>query len=90
MIDFPANPANGQIIILGDNKYIWNAATSQWKSYNTVATGGATDTVFYLNSNTVTSNYTIPVGQNAMSAGPITIADGVTVSIPDGSVWTII
>jgi hypothetical protein len=54
------------------------------------ATGGGNDAVFYVNGQTVTANYTIPSGQNAMSAGPITIADGVTVTISDGSVWTVV
>jgi hypothetical protein len=54
------------------------------------ATGGGNDAVFYVNGQTVTANYTIPSGQNAMSAGPITIADGVTVNLADGSVWTIV
>ena len=54
------------------------------------ATGGGNDDAFYENTNTITSDYTITVGKNAMSAGPITIADGATVTIPDGSVWTIV
>jgi hypothetical protein len=48
------------------------------------------DTVIYENFQTVRSNYTITTGSNAMSAGPITIADGVVVTIPDGSDWTIV
>lgn len=44
----------------------------------------------YENVQTVSASYSITTGTNAMSAGPITIADGVTVSIPDGSAWTII
>lgn len=43
-----------------------------------------------INSATVSANYTIPSGSNAVSAGPITIADGVTVTIPSGSVWAIV
>ena len=54
------------------------------------ATGGGNDDAFYENTNTITSDYTITAGKNAMSAGPITIADGATVTIPDGSVWTIV
>lgn len=53
------------------------------------ATGGGVDDVFYENSQIVTADYTITSGKNAMSAGPITIADGVTVTIPDGSTWSI-
>jgi len=33
----------------------------------------------FLNANTVTANYTIPPGYNALSAGPITIPDGIVV-----------
>lgn len=54
------------------------------------ATGGGNDDVFYENSKIVTADYTITSGKNAMSAGPITIADGVTVTIPDGSTWSIV
>jgi len=54
------------------------------------ATGGGTDDVFYENSQTVTSNYTLTAGKNAMTAGPITINSGVTVTIPSGSAWVIV
>ena len=46
--------------------------------------------VFFENDTTLTSSYTITAGKNAMTAGPITIADGVTVTIPDGSTWTVV
>lgn len=42
------------------------------------------------NTPTISANYSISTGSNAMSAGPITIADGITVVVPDGSVWTIV
>lgn len=45
---------------------------------------------FFTNPVTVTANYTIPVGENAMSAGPVTVVNGVIVTVPDGSVWTIV
>lgn len=54
------------------------------------ATGGGADQVFFQNSQTVTTSYAIPSGKNAMTAGPITINSGVTVTIPTGSVWSII
>lgn len=65
-----------------------NSGTS-WGSLGG-ASGGGADAVFYLNDQTVNNSYTIPAGQNAMSSGPITIADGVVVSISDGSVWTVL
>lgn len=54
------------------------------------AIGGGNDAVFYENENTVTTSYTITSGKNAMSAGDITIADGVTVTVPSGSRWVIV
>ena len=58
------------------------------------ATGGGSDRVFFENEVTVDTNYTIgtTLGQtaNALSAGPITISAGVTVTIPSGSVYTVI
>jgi hypothetical protein len=61
-----------------------------WSSVGGGATGGGSDDVFYENGQNVTANYTITSGKNAMSAGPITVDSGVTVTVPSGSVWTIV
>jgi hypothetical protein len=45
---------------------------------------------FFLGNINITSNYTVPSGSNAMTPGPITIADGVTVTVSDGSTWTVV
>ena len=54
------------------------------------ATGGGSDEIFYENSQTVTTDYTISNNKNAMSAGPITINNGVSVTVPSGSTYTIV
>lgn len=54
------------------------------------ATGGGTDEIFYENDQNVTTDYTITDGKNAMSAGPITINSGVTVTIGAGETWTVV
>lgn len=54
------------------------------------ATGGGTDEVFYENDQTVTTNYTIPTGKNAMTTGPITINSGVSVTVSAGSTWVVL
>lgn len=54
------------------------------------ATGGGNDEIFYENGQTVTTNYTITNGKNAMSAGPITINAGVTVTVGTGETWTVV
>lgn len=53
------------------------------------ATGGGADEIFYENGKTVNVDYTITSGKNAMSAGPITIASGITVTVPSGSTWVV-
>lgn len=52
--------------------------------------GGASDLIFYENGQTVTSSYSITTGNNAMTAGPVTVNSGATVTIPSGSTWTIV
>ncbi len=54
------------------------------------AVGGGTDRVFYENDQTVNTNYTITTNKNAMSAGPVTVANGITVTVPNGSTWTVV
>lgn len=48
--------------------------------------GGA----IYENSQTISSTHTIPVGSNGMSAGPVTINNGVSLTISNGSTYTIV
>ena len=55
-----------------------------------VPTGGGSDEIFFTNGQTVTTNYTIPTNYNAVTAGPVTINSGVTVTIPSGSTWAVV
>lgn len=63
---------------------------SVWGALGGGATGGGADAVFYENDQTVLNDYTITSGKNAMTAGPVTIDDGVTVTIPTGSRWVVV
>lgn len=54
------------------------------------ATGAGGDDVFYENGQTVTTSYTLTTNKNAMSAGPITINSGATVTIPSGASWVVV
>jgi len=42
------------------------------------------------NKQTVAADYTITDGYNAMSAGPITVDTGVTVTVNTGETWTVV
>ena len=56
--------------------------------------GGSTDHIFYENGQTVNTNYTLGttlgVASNAVTAGPIAVVSGVTITIPSGSTWTVV
>ena len=56
------------------------------------ATGGNSggNAVFWENQQTVTHSYSISANRNAGSFGPITINNGITVTIPSTSNWTIV
>jgi hypothetical protein len=82
--------------------YYSDGTSGQWvevkaNSADTAALEARVDTLeskadfpIQLNTQTISANYTIPAGYNGMSAGPITISDGVVVTIPDGSSWSIV
>tara|TARA_R110000803_G_scaffold4054_9_gene13936 strand:- start:7380 stop:7733 length:354 start_codon:yes stop_codon:yes gene_type:complete len=63
---------------------------TSWGSVGGGATGGGADEVFVENDQTVTTDYTIPTGRNAMSTGAITINTGITVTVSTGSNWVVI
>jgi hypothetical protein len=63
---------------------------ASWSSLGGGATGAGGDTVFNLNSPTVTTSYSLPAGKNAMSVGAITINSGVTVTVPSGARWVVL
>ena len=61
-----------------------------WGEVAAGASGAGSDKIFWENGQTVTQNYTITNNQNAMSAGPITINNSVTVTVGTGETWTIV
>jgi len=61
-----------------------------WGAIGGGAPGGGSDDVFYENGQTVTTNYTLTTSKNAMSAGPVSIDSGATVTIPSGQSWSIV
>ena len=85
----PGSPAAGQLrynTTLGK----FEGYTTAWSSVGGGATGGGSDTVFYENTRTVTTNYSISASNNAHSVGPITVNSGITVTIPSGARWIVL
>jgi hypothetical protein len=64
-----------------------NATTASWATLDTDA--NTTTKGLYEHEHTIDANYSITSGNNALSAGPITISTGVSVTIPTGSTWVI-
>jgi hypothetical protein len=71
-----------------------SGSAPQWSTSISLTTVTAQTVVasngIYVSSATVSASYSIPSGSNAMSTGPITVDSGVTVTVPSGSVWTVI
>jgi len=86
----PGSPVGGMLRFNDDSDKFEGYNGTAWSSVGGGATGGGSDDVFYENAQNVTANYTITSGKNAMTAGPITIDSGVTVTVPSGSVWTVV
>ena len=72
----------------------WNADETSAEVFDgtewaAVGGGNTTDQGLYEHANTISENYVMTAGNNALTAGPITINTGVSVSIPTGSTWVI-
>ena len=87
--DSSGNPAaltvgsSGQTLVSDGTDISWGEAAAG-------ATGGGSDKVFWENAQAVTADYTITNNYNAGSFGPITINNGVTVTVGSGETWTIV
>ena len=83
------SPANGM--------FRYNTTTDEFEGYSESAWGSigggggaSADGVIYENATTISNNYTLTSGTNGFSVGAITIATGVTVTIPTGQRWVIL
>jgi hypothetical protein len=60
---------------------------SAWGSIGGSASAGG---AIYENANAISADYTITTNTNGMSVSPLTVAAGVTVTIPTGSRWVVL
>jgi hypothetical protein len=66
------------------------ASKSTYEDEGQAVYGGAGTAAIYLNSQNVTVNTTVASGYNGMSAGTVTVANDITVTVADGSRWVIV
>ena len=62
-----------------------DGTTADWASVD-----GAKEGVFWENSQTLSTSYSIPDGKSAVTAGPVTLGAGVTVSLGASSRWVVV
>lgn len=86
----PGSPSSGMIRFNTTLGQFEGHNGTAWGQLGGGATGGGSDTVFLENGQTVTTSYTLTTGRNAVSAGPITINAGATVTVPSGASWVIV
>ena len=86
----PGSPTSGMIRYNTTLSTFEGYKASAWGAIGGGATGGGSDDIFYENGQTVTTNYTLTTNKNAVTAGPVTVNSGVTVTIPSGSSWVVV
>jgi len=64
-----------------------DASDASWATLDTDA--NETTKGLYEHAHTIAANYSISSGNNAMSAGPVTINSSISVTVPSGSTWVI-
>ena len=85
----PDPAANGDIRYNSTTSSFEGYAGGAWGAIGGGATGGGSDAVFYENSLTVTTSYTITASSGAHAVGPLEIESGATVTVPATSVLVI-
>ena len=73
----------------------FNSDTASFEGYNgtdwgNIGGGASAGGAIYENSNSIDEDYTLTANTNGMSVSPLTIASGVTVTIPSGAAWVIL
>ena len=97
----PTDPGDGQLWYRTSNStlWVWDDDGDTWHpAMEPLPTGGGDDyangvinqKAIFENVATIDEDYTISDNHNALSAGPITIADGTTVTVGDDESWVIV
>jgi hypothetical protein len=65
-----------------------DASSASWATLDTDA--NTTTKGLYEHAHTIAANYSITSGNNALTAGPVTINSSISVTVPTGSTWVIV
>lgn len=72
-------------IYTGDAKYLYKPSTGELTSEHFIAGNG-----IFVNNLTIDVSYTIAAGTSGMSAGPVTLSGGTTITVASGSRWVVV
>lgn len=86
----PSSPQAGEIRFNTDLDTFEGYDGVAWGAIGGGAEGPPGDQVVYFNDQAFTGDYTFDTDRNGMSAGPITVEDGVVITLPDGARWVVI
>lgn len=82
-----ANATSGTATTLytSNANYLYKPSTGELSVLAPIASNG-----IHLNATTINNTYTITTGNNGFSVGPITVANGVSVTVSAGQIWVVI
>ena len=80
-----ATSGTAATLYTGNAKLLYKPSTGEYTAPAHISSNGIT-----INSTTVSTSYTIASGTAGMSAGPMSVAGGVTVTVATGSRWVVI
>lgn len=84
----PTNIPEGGTFFETDTGRVYIRVSGTWTQ--TTNSGTAAGGLIWENDQTAAVSYTMTANKNGLTAGPITIASGVTITIPSGAAWTIV
>jgi hypothetical protein len=80
-----ATSGTASTIYTSNPQYLFKPSTGELSVKAPRASNG-----IVVNNATISTNYTIATGDNGMSAGPVTVNAGITVTVSSGSRWVVL
>ena len=80
-----ATSGDATSVYTSNAKYLYKPSTGELQASEMIASNG-----LLLTTATVSANYTVASGNNALSVGPITVASGISVTVSSGQRWVVI